>query len=81
MELTALIEFAEAYNGLGWSVQEQLRELLDKQEDADLNPNAVEMMKTLIPAAHAVDEDAGLDLDGYIEAWFEARALRAKEEA
>jgi len=39
-----LIRFADSYVKLGWSVQEQLRDLLDIGNGADLNENAIKMV-------------------------------------
>ncbi len=69
MELYTLIEFAEAYERLGSSVQNQLRCLLDQQEDADLNPNAVELMKTLYPNLADIDPELEDELRETIESW------------
>lgn len=78
-DIQDLLEFAEAYAGLGSAVQEQLITLLDEQEDADLNPNAVGMMKERLGGWHD-------DIDSAIDEWEQAnggdeqgRASRAVE--
>ena len=58
MELHDLIEFAEAYQRLGWAVQEQLRNLLNDPVYAEVNPNARDLMKTLYANLPAEAEDA-----------------------
>lgn len=44
VEAESLIRFAEAYKECGWSVQEQLSDLLDGRED-EVTPGAVSIMK------------------------------------
>lgn len=46
MDMYDLMNFAKAYARLGWSVQEQLDDLIEDL-DTDLNPNAVRRMLTL----------------------------------
>lgn len=41
MELDELMKFARAYNKLGWSIQEQLDDIVNGDCD-DINPNALE---------------------------------------
>lgn len=73
MDITALIEFAKAYDALGSSVQNQLDELLDRQENADLNPNAVELMTNLDDSLRAIDIEIAVDLEQTIECWQKGR--------
>lgn len=57
-----LIAFADAYVSLGSAVQEQLVILLDEQEGADINPNAVELMRDTLGGQNS-------EIDAAIEAW------------
>lgn len=40
MELDDLMKFARAYNKLGWSIQEQLDDIVNN-DYGDINPNAL----------------------------------------
>jgi len=60
-----LIAFADAYVSLGSAVQEQLMMLLDEQEGADINPNAVELMRDTLGGQNS-------EIDTAIEVWLEA---------
>lgn len=53
--ISDLVDFAKAYAKLGWSVQEQLHDLL-RDPEADVNPNAVEAMKQLRGRNRELDE-------------------------
>ena len=58
----SLLEFADAYVALGAAVQEQLRDLLDNQEDAYLNENAVQMIEDRLGGMNS-------SIDEALEAW------------
>jgi len=70
IEASELLDFAKSYASLGNAIQEQLDELLDEQEDASVNPNAVQVMEERLGGMNA-------EIDGAIEAW---RAARDEEE-
>ena len=72
-DIQDLLEFAEAYAGLGSAVQEQLITLLDEQEDADLNPNAVDMIEERLGGFHD-------DIDLAIGVWRASRADQGDED-
>ena len=65
LDVSELLEFAESYTSLGAAVQDQLRKLLDRGEDAEVNSNAVQMIE---------DRLGGMNhqIDVAIEAWKEA---------
>ncbi len=44
MDLDGMILFAEKFSNLGWSVQAQLRDMLNGADPEELNPNAVQMI-------------------------------------
>ncbi len=62
LDATELLDFAEAYVSMGAAVQEQLRDLLDNQEDADINPNALDVIEQAIGGMNN-------EIDEAIEAW------------
>ena len=62
IDASELIAFADAYVSLGSAVQEQLVILLDEQEGADINPNAVKLMRDTLYGQN--DE-----IDTAIDAW------------
>jgi hypothetical protein len=59
MELYDLIQFAEAYNHLGWAVQEQLADLCNGNAK-DINPHALDLMQEKLQNYHK-------DLDELLE--------------
>lgn len=73
IDSSELIAFAEAYVALGSAVQQQLGDLLDMQEEADCNPNAVELMRENLYGQNA-------EIDTAIEAWEQAHILEDEEE-
>ena len=50
------IEMCKGWARLGWSVQEQAEDLLDKGEDADLNLNAVALIEGFAIRHDALEE-------------------------
>ena len=62
IDASELIAFAEAYVALGSAVQQQLGDLLDMQEEADCNPNAVELMRENLYGQNA-------EIDTAIDVW------------
>ena len=62
IDASELIAFADAYVSLGSAVQEQLMILLDKQEVADINSNAVELMRENLYGQNA-------EIDTAIDVW------------
>jgi hypothetical protein len=62
IEASELLDFAKSYASLGNAIQEQLDELLDEQEDASVNPNAVQVMEERLGGMNA-------EIDAAIEAW------------
>ena len=62
IDASELIAFADAYVSLGSAVQEQLVILLDEQEGADINSNAVKLMRDTLYGQN--DE-----IDTAINAW------------
>lgn len=78
-----ILEFAKAYAGLGWAVQEQLETLLaesgfwDAATAKELNPNAVDMIEeTLIHPLATLDEEYAYALEEAIADW---RSLSAEK--
>lgn len=67
IDASALIDFAEAYVALGGAVQEQLKELLDMQEEASCNPNAVELMREELYGQNQ-------EIDTAIDVWTDANS-------
>ena len=68
MDSAKLIAFADLYVSLGRAVQEQLVILLDEQEEADCNPNAVKLMRENLYGQNA-------EIDTAIEAWESANGI------
>jgi hypothetical protein len=66
LDASELLEFAQSYVSLGAAVQEQLEELLDMQEDADINPNALQLIEDRLGGMNA-------EIDGAIQSWKTAR--------
>lgn len=62
MDVSELLDFAAAYRSLGAAVAEQLHDLLDEGEDADLNPNAVQMIREKLGGLN-------LEIDEALEVW------------
>lgn len=62
IDASELIAFADAYVSLGSAVQEQLVILLDEQEGADINSNAVKLMRDTLYGQHH-------EIDTAIDAW------------
>ena len=62
IDASELIAFADAYVSLGSAVQEQLVTLLDEQEGADINPNAVKLIRGSLGGQNS-------EIDTAIEAW------------
>lgn len=67
IDASTLIAFAEAYVALGSAVQQQLGDLLDMQEEADCNPNAVELMRKNLYGQNA-------EIDTAIDVWTDANS-------
>lgn len=68
-DISTLLEFAKAYNDLGWAVQEQLWDILDNP-DADLNPNAVSMIEeSLLPWLVDFSPEEAELLQFHIDSW------------
>lgn len=65
MELHNLIRFARTYSALGWSIQEQLDDILDDNFE-DLNPNALKEINNTLKGYND-------DLDDAIEKALEAQ--------
>jgi hypothetical protein len=61
-DISSIIEFAQAFSGLGTAVQEQLVDILDNAEEADVNPNAVDLIEQRLGGMNA-------SLDEALEAW------------
>lgn len=62
VDVSDLLNFAKAYAKLGRAVQEQLEELLDQQEYAQVNPNAVDLIEEFLGGYSS-------DIDEAIAAW------------
>lgn len=62
IEANALIEFAKAYRGLGNAIAEQLDQLLEDGDNADVNSNAVDIIEERLGGFN--DE-----IDSVIESW------------
>ena len=60
-----LLNFASDYVSLGTAVQEQLHDLLDNQEDAEINPNALSLIETKLGGTNQ-------EIDYAIQAWKDA---------
>jgi hypothetical protein len=67
-DVSELLDFAESYTSLGAAVQDQLRELLDSGEDAEVNSNAVQMIEDRLGGMNH-------EIDVAIEAWKEANGV------
>ena len=67
IDASELIAFAEAYVALGGAVREQLKELLDMQEKASCNPNAVELMREELYGQNQ-------EIDTAIDVWTDANS-------
>ena len=65
LDASELLAFADAYNSLGEAMQEQLRELLDSQEDADINPNALDEIERTVGGFNS-------EIDEAVSAWRDA---------
>ena len=66
IDVVELIDFAKSYASLGAAVQEQLDDLLDQQEDAEVNGNAVSMIQDRLGGMSA-------EVDEAVAAWLDAR--------
>ena len=64
IDASELLDFAKSYASLGNAIQEQLEELLDSQEDAGVNPNAVAVMEDRLGGMNA-------EIDEALAAWRE----------
>lgn len=51
-DLSDMITFAEAWVRLGAMVQEQVKEVLDRGQDAQVNPNAIEEALRIFQGVH-----------------------------
>ncbi len=65
LDPTDLMEFAKLYRNLGDAVAEQLHAILEEGPDADVNPNAVDMIKEALGGANQ-------EIDTSIEEWEDA---------
>lgn len=66
VDASELLNFAKAYARLGGAVQEQLEDLMEFQEDADINPNAHDLMEQLLRGMNRQIDDA-------LDVWYESR--------
>lgn len=66
MDVSDLLDFAEAYRSLGVSVAEQLHDILDAGEDADVNPNTVALIRERLGGLNA-------EIDTALDAWETSR--------
>jgi hypothetical protein len=65
LDAVELLDFAESYASLGAAVQDQLRDLLDSGEAAEVNPNAVQIIEDRLGGMNH-------EIDTALEAWKEA---------
>jgi hypothetical protein len=66
-EITDVVKFAKAWVGVGWSVQEQVDDLLNMSSKSNyhqINPAAIDVMKDKLGGMHP-------ELDYAIEQWEE----------
>jgi len=61
MDFEAFLKLAKMYSALGWSVQEQLEQIMDGEPLDDLNPNAMKMILDLVKAFERHDGCADED--------------------
>jgi hypothetical protein len=66
-DVSELLEFAKSYASLGIHVQEQLDDLLDRQEDAEVNTNAVQLIEDRLGGMNA-------EIDEVINTWMSGGA-------
>lgn len=64
VDAASLITFAKAYASLGLAVQEQLDDLVEFQEDADINHNAFDVMERALRGMNR-------ELDEAMDAWYQ----------
>lgn len=67
-DAASLVVFAKAYASLGAAVQEQLEDLLEFQEDADINHNAFDVMERTLRGMNREIDEA---MDAWYQPWYQ----------
>ena len=73
-----IIEFAKAYNNLGWAVQEQLSAVLDGRAE-EVNPAALDLMQEMATKFSGSGNDEIAEfVDTVLDAYDEMRAASSR---
>ena len=67
MTLDDFLYLAKQYVDLGWSVQQQLQDVMDGDALDEQNPNALDLIRRFLVTADGVGIEDEVDLRGQIE--------------